>query len=178
MAKSNINIKGLKQLIKDLQDSESESFKRISATTEGSARDIEFLAKKYAPVDMGVLRQEIKAYDVDGLHWNITTNYLGNAPYSAYVEFGTGTKFKAPQELKEIASKFKGNKRGSFKDGLEAVEEWAKRKGLPKEAAYPIFLSIIKKGVKPQPYLYPAFVKGRKDYIKKLEKDLEIIFSK
>ena len=36
-------------------------------------------------------------------------------------------------------------------------------------------MSILKKGIKPQPFMYPAFVKGRKQYIKDLKDLLEDI---
>ena len=67
---------------------------------------------------------------------------LGTAPYSAYMEFGTGGLVEVPKELKDQAIKFKGN-------GVKQVN------------------------LRPQPYLYPAFVKGRKNYIKSLKKELK-----
>ena len=51
-------------------------------------------------------------------------------------------------------------------------------KGIPENAAYPIFMSILKKGQEPQPYLYPAFVKGGTQYLKDLKKLLKDLTKK
>ena len=45
----------------------------------------------------------------------------------------------------------------SIKQGLEAIKVWCKAKGIPEEAAYPIFAKILGAGINPQPFLYPAY---------------------
>ncbi len=39
-------------------------------------------------------------------------------------------------------------------------------------------MSILRKGQEPQPYLYPAFVKGRKQYLKDLKELLKRLTKK
>ena len=136
-----IEIKGFDKLIKDIKAIGVEGEKRIAETTEGNAREIEATAKQIAPYDFGALRQNIKALEQDKLNWAVYANAFGNAPYSAYQEFGTGGLVEVPDELKDIAIKFKGK-------GIKKID------------------------MRPQPFLYPAFVKGRTQYIKDLESDL------
>jgi len=136
-----IEIKGFDKLIKDIKAIGVEGEKRIAETTEGNAREIEATAKQIAPYDFGALRQNIKALEQDKLNWAVYANAFGNAPYSAYQEFGTGGLVEVPDELKDIAIKFKGK-------GIKKID------------------------MRPQPFLYPAFVKGRTQYVKDLESDL------
>lgn len=171
-------IKGLDKLVKDLKSLGKEGEQAIADATRGRAQIIAGDASINAPINYGQLHQSIREIEVDNLNWKIVANATGFAPYAAYVEFGTGTKAKVPAELKDVAERFRGGKGGSFKDGLEAIEEWCKRKGLPKEAAYPIFMSILRYGIEPQPYLYPAFVDGRVQYLKDLEKELDRLTKK
>ena len=136
-----IEIKGFDKLIKDIKAIGVEGEKRIAETSEGNAREIEATAKQIAPYDFGALRQNIKALEQDKLNWAVYANAFGNAPYSAYQEFGTGGLVEVPDELKDIAIKFKGK-------GIKKID------------------------MRPQPFLYPAFVKGRTQYVKDLESDL------
>jgi len=137
-----MKIKGYDELIKKLRALGKEGQKRIAETTEVNAREIEANAKRLAPVDLGVLRNNIKAFAMSDERWKIKANALGNAPYSAYMEFGTGGEVEVPAELKEVAIQFKGK-------------------------------GVRKVNIRPRPFLYPAFVKGRNQYIKDLEADLK-----
>lgn len=167
-------IKGLNKVLKELKDLGVEGEKRIAIDTETNAREIEANAKINAPFNLGDLRQGIKALPIDDLNWKIQST----APYAAYLEFGTGENVKVPTELKDVAIKFKNNKKGSFKEGLIAIKDWCKNKGIPEEAAYPIFIKIITQGISAKPYLYPAFVNGRKNYISDLKKSLKDLTKK
>ena len=146
-----MKIIGLDKLIKDLRAFGVEGEKRIAETTEATARDIELHAKQIAPFNKlqhgGTLRQNIKAIEQDKLNWKVFANAFGNAPYSAYMEFGTGGLVEVPAELKEMAIQFKGQ-------GIKKVD------------------------LRPQPFLWPAFVKGRVDYIDELTRDLNDLTKK
>jgi phage gpG-like protein len=83
---------------------------------------------------------------------------VGNrADYAGYVEFGTGKKVSVPPEFTSIASKVKSRPSKSFAEGLQAIRDWCKRLGIDVKAAYPIFMSILRDGVRPRPFLYPAY---------------------
>ena len=103
-----IEIKGLKKVVKQLKNLGDVGKKRIDETTEVIAQDIEKDAKSYAPVDTGKLRQSILAIKQGYADYKIYANATGNAPYAAYIEFGTGGLVSVPDELKEMAIKFKG----------------------------------------------------------------------
>lgn len=112
-------------------------------------------AKINAPVDEGFLRNSI-TYEKS----NLIVEIIVAANYAAYLEFGTRS-FAAeyvstlPPTWQEFAAKFKGGG-GGFDDYFRNILEWCKRKGIDKEAAYPIAISILRNGIKPHPYLYPA----------------------
>ena len=68
------------------------------------AHRIANLAKDNAPVDYGFLKNLIVAERVGELGAKVES--LAN--YSAYLEFGTGTKVDVPAELADYAIQFKG----------------------------------------------------------------------
>lgn len=172
MAK-NFKIKGLKKVLKKLDKFGDEAIDVIAETTELTAEEIAKDAKSLAPKDKGDLAQSIRPFKINNLNWGVVVK----SEYGAYVEFGTGGKVKVPSELSKEAARFKGRK-GDFKKGLENIKEWCKRIGIPVEAAYPIFMSIIKNGVEPQPFLYPAFVLGKREYVAELKSDLKYLTKK
>lgn len=82
------------------------------------------------------------------------------ANYAAYLEFGTRS-FAAiyvatlPATWQEYAATFRGGG-GGFEDYFRNIFEWCKRKGIAEAAAYPIAISILRKGIRARPYLFPA----------------------
>jgi putative transposon-encoded protein len=119
----------LRKISKDLD-------KNINATTEEAAFFIEKSAKKLAPRNFGKLADTISTDDVKtkGL---IAKRITVNQMYGAYVEFGTGAKVSVPKEFAEIAASFKGQKTGTFEDGLKSIEAWCRAKGtLKKQSGY------------------------------------------
>lgn len=171
---SDKTIKGLTKVLKNLEKFGSESKKEVEEITKISSMDIVADAKAFAPKNLGKLAQSIIFTKVGEADYKVVVN----SPYGAYVEFGTGAKVRVPAELQDVASQFKGKKGGSFEQGLQGIKDWCKNKGIPEIAAYPIFMSILRKGQEPQPYLYPAFVKGRKQYLKDLKELLKRLTKK
>ena len=162
-------IKGLASTIAELRAYGKDIDKMIDAETESIAFQIETDAKKLAPKNFGKLAQSISHLEVKPALYKVTVNEL----YGAYMEFGTGSKVNVPAEFADMAATFKGKKQGTFKQGLEAIKVWCKAKGIPEAAAYPIFAKILGAGINPQPFLYPAWVKGKNDYQNNLEKMLK-----
>lgn len=170
-------IKGLAKVLKSLEKFGDEADKSILLITRSNAKEIESNAKSKAPKNFGKLAQSIDT-EQDVSKDNKSYKIVVNAEYGAYVEFGTGTKVQVPNELKDVASKFKGGKGGSFKQGLQSIKDWCKAKGIDENAAYPIFISILRTGIKPQPYLYPAWKIGQKQYLKDLKSELKRLTQK
>jgi HK97 gp10 family phage protein len=164
------SIKGIPETIKQLRAFGKDIEKLIDAETSDIAEQIESDAKKLAPKNFGKLAQSISSSKVKMSNYKITVNEI----YGAYMEFGTGTKVRVPKELSSVAASFKGGgKKGSYKEGLEAIKNWCRAKGIDEKFAYVIFSKILGAGVNPQPFLYPAWVKGRKDYLNNLKKLLK-----
>ncbi len=135
----------LKGVLKSLQKFGKEADDLIQDTTLAVASEIEAEAKRLATssVDMGFLRNQIFTHEVDDYNYEI----IAGAPYSAYIEFGTGGLVNVPEELKEVAIKFKGK-------GIRQVNIQAK------------------------PFMYPAWIKGRQQYLKELKDNVNDLTKK
>lgn len=131
------NVKNINSVISELRKYGKEAEQLIEGITEQSARKIEKDAKQYAPANFGKLGQSINAFKEGKSNWIIRAN----APYAAYVEFGTGGLVNVPTELKDIAITWKGK-------------------------------GIRKINLRPRPYMYPALLKGRNEYLETLKKAL------
>jgi hypothetical protein len=160
------SVKGVNETIKEIRKFGANVEKMIAFETEGAARRIEKDAKKLVPKNFGKLAQSISTLKVNPLKYKVTVNEL----YGAYMEFGTGTKVQVPTEFKDMANSFRGQKTGTFKQGLEAIKAWCRAKGIDEKAAYPIFAKILGAGIEPRPFLYPAYIKGKRDYLNNLTK--------
>jgi len=165
------DIKGLSKLLKKLDKLGVDVEKQIDEVTEANALEIVAKAKSLAPSNIGKLRQGISSEKDEDVGYKISAN----APYSGYIEFGTGKKVSVPIELQDVAQALKNAPKGNFETGLASIKAWCRTKGIDEEAAYPIFLSILKQGIEPQPFLYPAYVGQQKQYIKDLEAELKAI---
>lgn len=164
------------KLLKDLQSLGSEGIKAIGETTKANANEIAYNAKTALQpyIDRGQLIGSVLVEPV-----NETTQSIGsNLPYAGFIEFGTGVKTEIPQEMREVAARFKGKGGGSFKEGLQMIKEWCKRKGIDENAAYPIFINLLTNGQTAKPFLYPAYKKQIPIYIKDLKADLERLTKK
>jgi hypothetical protein len=139
------------------------------------------MAKQLAPADEGILRNRI-AFEKTELAVEISVA----VNYAAYLEFGTRSfaaiyVATLPPTWQEYAATFKGKGGGDYYDFLNNILDWVIRKGIANrysvkthkairiklgsgssdedrlaETAYAIALSILRKGIKPHPYLFPA----------------------
>jgi HK97 gp10 family phage protein len=160
--------KGIEKIVSELRQVKKDVDKLIGFETEAIAIQIEGDAKKLAPKNFGKLAQSISHEKISEIQYKVTVNEY----YGAYMEFGTGTKVQIPAEFSDIAKSFKGMKVGSFEKGLEAIKVWCRSKGIDERAAYAIFAKVLGAGINPQPFLYPSYIKGKKDYKDNLKKML------
>ena len=166
-----VSLSGMKELEGKLNKLTTALKEDVSNEINASALKIENQAKRLAPVNFGQLRNQI-ALTKDS---ELTYTVAANASYSAYVEFGTGPQVNVPADFKSYAQQFKGKSGGKFKDMVEALTLWVKRKGIgngknDKGLAYIIALSILRKGMRPQPFLIPAYEMEKPKLIKNLNK--------
>ena len=65
-------------------------------------------------------------------------------------------------------------KGGKFKDMVDALALWVKRKGIgrgkDKSIAYAIAISILRKGLRPQPFLIPSYEAEKPKMINNIKK--------
>jgi len=108
--KLRVNIKNTTKVLKKFDEFGYEGIEQFKAITKFKAQEIEYKAKTNAAInkiwDMGKLIQGIRNYPVNekGLAYFIKAT----EPYSAYHEFGTGTKVEIPDGWGDIARQFKG----------------------------------------------------------------------
>lgn len=145
-------VKDFKVIIKKFPD-------RVDDVLEANAREVELKAKANAPANDGTLRQGISVENSKPLTRSITSR----APYSAYLEFGTGiyaaqAVANLPSNFKQFAAQFKsGSGRRSIKGMLLILMNWFKKKGIKdRQHQYFIARKIVQKGTHPHPFMLPA----------------------
>jgi HK97 gp10 family phage protein len=160
MAGFTFDIGNLSDVLKAIDTLDTKVQQGIKDEISASALKIQSSAKRLAPVNFGQLRNSIYLKEQ-----KVEKGYVftvgSNASYAPYVEFGTGGKVSIPKGFEELANGFKGKKSGTFKDMVEALTLWVRRKGIgggnDKSIAYAIAISILRKGMQPQAFLIPAF---------------------
>lgn len=184
-----IDLSGIPRLEKKLQDIQSSIATDLAKEISASTLKIEKDAKRNAPINMGSLRKSIHATSKDKL-----THYVEvGVSYGAYIEFGTGGKVSIPSGYEQYASTFRGKKGGTLSDMIEALTLWVKRKGLAgtysvksgrrlgskstritqdEKLARFLAFKILKNGIRPQPFLIPAYEAEKPKLIERLKKIL------
>lgn len=102
-----LEIKGLKELIKRVDDKAANLQKEIDAEIGFAAEEIAGRAKAIVQgtiSDSGFLAGGISAARESLMNWKI----VSVRRYSPYVEFGTGTLVSVPKDLVDYAIQFKG----------------------------------------------------------------------
>jgi len=163
------SVNGVNKVIADIRAFGREAEKRISQETEAIAFQIEADAKRNAPKNFGKLAQSISHEKINASNYKVTVNEF----YGAYVEFGTGKMYKPHPEWDHMAAQFKGPTGRPFSDFVEAMKIWMRAKGYDESNAWIACINVLKNGQEAQPFLYPAYVKGRKDYEKNLKQLLK-----
>lgn len=158
-------IRGVRETIRNIRSFGENAERQINAETEAIALQIEMDAKQMAPANFGKLRQSISRRRINPSNYAVTVNEY----YGAYMEFGTGTKVKVPAEFRDMANSFRGQRQGTYAQGLDSIKVWCMSKGIDVKYAYVIFAKILGAGINPRPFLYPAWVKGKRDYEKNLK---------
>jgi hypothetical protein len=120
----------------------------VDAEFADAANDFALRAKRAAPGDTGFLQNGIRAYKEKELSHSVSSNQI----YSAFVEWGTRSRVRIPAGLENYAAQFKGKS-----DGLgakQAIFAWCERKGIDPKLWYPIFISIMVRGISPTPFFF------------------------
>ncbi len=177
MAAFSLKIQGIDAAIDEYKNRSENLEADVQGELDAWAIKTSTIAKELAPVDEGHLKQSIHP-EFEKNKASVTVN----VDYAAYLEFGT-RKFAAiyvatlPQDWQTFASQYRGSGGGSFGQFVMELTEWVRRKGISgtysvktqrrtgskisqesedHEMAYRIALKIVRNGIKPQPFLYPA----------------------
>jgi HK97 gp10 family phage protein len=171
MAGFTFDIGNLSDVLKKLDTLDAKIQQEVKDEISASALNIQTGAKRLAPVNFGQLRNSIYLKE-QKIEKGIVFTVGASASYAPYVEFGTGGKVSIPAGFEDLASGFKGKKAGTFKDMVEALTLWVRRKGIgsgnDKSIAYAIAINILRKGMRPQPFLIPAFETEKPKLIKNI----------
>jgi HK97 gp10 family phage protein len=171
MAGFTFDIGNLSEVLKRLDTLDAKVQQEVKDEISASALNIQSGAKRLAPVNFGQLRNSIYLKE-QKVQKGVVFTVGAKASYAPYIEFGTGGKVSIPAGFEQLASGFKGKKAGTFKDMVQALTLWVRRKGIgggkDKSIAYAIAISILRKGIRPQPFLIPAFQTEKPKLIKNI----------
>lgn len=173
MAGFTFDIGNLSDVLKKLETLDAKVQEGVKDEISASALNIQSGAKRLAPVNFGQLRNSIYLKE-QKVEKGIVFTVGAKASYAAYVEFGTGGKVSIPAGFEELAGSFKGRKGGKLDDMVEALMRWGIRKGYiqsgkgAKQHAFYMALKILKNGLRPQPFLIPAFEMEKPKLIKNI----------
>jgi len=170
------SVQGLPQLISKLNNLGTQGQRIAKASINAVADLIVADAKTNAPADLGKIRQGIVKNQIS----DFVVAIASTAPESAFQEFGTGGKVDVPAEMSDIASQFKGQSGGDMQAFILALVGWISRHGItgtknetPEQIAWVMARSILRNGLAPQPFLYPAFVAQSQKLVPMLETALK-----
>lgn len=133
--------------------------KELNIWAYGTVND----AKRLCPVDEGFLRNSISP--VLATPTELKSSVVVAANYGAFIEFGTRSFSAAyvsslPQDWQQYAASFKGKTGGSYNDFIVRLVGWMKRKSIDPKAAYLIAKKILRFGIRPRPFVFPAVQKN------------------
>lgn len=142
-------------------------FKEVDAEIGASVKVMEQGAKRDAPVDQGLLRNEISSFQDKPLEWSL----VSQASYSAFVEFGTRLKVSIPAGLEQEAAAARGSTGGTG-GAKELIFAWCARKGIERKFWYPIFVQIMTEGISPHPFFFKQLEAEKANLLNRLQQIL------
>lgn len=169
MASASIKIEGLAQIKAKFGKIPGNVKREADGMLAVVANDFVNRAQADAPQDERMMANQITSKKVSEMNHEA----VSPAPYSAYMEFGTKSRFQPIAGID--ASKYKGKGRGDYYDFLNNILDWVKRKGIASrfsvktrkdlkhtkadderliETAQAIANSIIRHGVHPHPFFF------------------------
>lgn len=165
-----IELKGLDSIVNKVKAIGGDIAKEVDMELGAAVVEMVNISSNLAPVNNGFLRNSISDYKAGELAYE----FVCSADYAAYIEFGTKTYVRVPKGLESYAAQFRGGK-GSRGNLFEAIKNWLSKKEsglrgkeLDRKARY-ISYVIATKGIKPQPFFFPAYYRVRPQLLKKIK---------
>jgi HK97 gp10 family phage protein len=153
-------VTGVKELVLSYKKAGKDIEKQCAYIVSANALQGRNEAVRNAPIAFGKLRQSI---GIEVSYDKLEQSVVANADYAPYIEFGTGGKVSVPSEWSQLANNFRGQN-FSNDDILQRLREWCRLKGINEKYAYPIMVTIFREGMRPQPFMYPAWQKVKKQF--------------
>lgn len=193
MSSIKIELSGLEKVKKAIRDVPKNSATQIAEQLNAFGFDTVRDAQTFAPTDEAHLKNSISY--IKATARNLVVEVVVATNYAAYLEFGTRSFAAAyvstlPANWQAFAKEYKGPAgSGSLEEMLLRIMEWVRRKGIAgtysvktkrrtgnkgardfedAEAAYPIALAILRKGIRAHPFLYPAVTKNKELLVNRL----------
>jgi hypothetical protein len=168
MAGFSLDISGIKQVEDAIKKIDAKATKGLSAELDTSSINIQRMAARTAPGNLGKLKG---SFNID-IGNSLFKSVFSTVEYAPYVEFGTAGKKKSqvkiPAGYEAFAAQYKA--KGKSGKGLwSAIEFWIKRKGIDPKYTFPIFRAILNNGVPAQPFMIPAYEKEKPALLKRLK---------
>lgn len=165
-----IKVEGLEKLNSSLNKKAASLKKEINAEIGFAAEEAVGFMQSEAPADQGFLRGRISANQLGEMDWQI----VSQSDYSGFLEFGTRLRVQIPAGLEDVAASIRANKGISPLDAKEAIFAWCRRKGIPPNMWYPVYLSLMTKGVTPHPFFFHNFERVKPVLLKNIENILRL----
>lgn len=186
-----ISVQGLNKLKSKIKSAPAKLRKEIGGELKDSANRINAKQLRLLPVDEGGLKQGTIVKHASDLEHEL----LSSKRHAPFMEFGTKSRAVIPAELQEFAKQFnlKGPNIG-FDAFFQIILDWVHRKGIAGrfstktrkrlgsknsqleedfDVAWPIALSILKKGVHPHPFFYAPYLEEKPKIIKRVKQILD-----
>lgn len=164
----NVRLTGFQGMAKQVKAIAASLETKADKVIENNVREMVRNAQRDAPKNFGRLKGAITAKRIGLAHWEMVADTV----YAQYLEFGTKGNYKPIPGIDP--SQFKGQG-GTGKGFYDEILKWVTRKGIAgrfsvktrrrvgskdqkkredESAAWAIYLSILKHGIKAQPYFF------------------------
>lgn len=185
MSRATFKTPDFRKAITNLEKVRNDKLKEISQEIEDTADQIVELAKAAAPVNESLLRNSISKKQEEAFVYSI----VAPTKYAGFMEFGTRKLVNIPPGAEEIAKEVQKVKGGNIKEMEASIRRWVRLKGIvgtfsvktrrrtkfskaeqerEDSAVFLIMRKILKVGVKPHPFFFPAIQKATPGLSKKL----------
>lgn len=167
MARS-ITLKGFKEYESRLKNGGKQLRQLADLEASASAQNIARGARTKARVNDGTLRASINPDKVKiGVY-----EVKASADYAAYIEFGTKSKVKVPADLQNYAKQFQGKGTGTAEQAKAFIYEWCRKKNIPEERWFFIYILIMTNGIEARPFLFPSVEEERPKFFERIRQAL------
>jgi hypothetical protein len=161
------DIEGIDTIQERLAAASEVVFKEVDAEIGASVKVMEQGAKRDAPVDQGLLRNEISSQQERPLVWSL----ISQASYSAFIEFGTRSQVQIPPGLEAEAAAARGSTGGTL-GAKQAIFQWCARHGIEQKFWYAIFVKIMVRGIRPHPFFFKQLDAEKANLLNRLQQIL------